>query len=266
MVPYPPYHLTILLVCCTFIVLIYPMTCTCSSSPVEGMKDCREIVLYNFTLRGEKDCIVLCMNESFFLHMQNRNTLLEFDELIYTQFANDIYVDEIVRQIRQKTDDKDDQARIAISLVQHIPYDFDAPRCPRTMAEVIGEKKGDCDEKSMLLAKLLGELGFGTSYFWYVGERHMNVGLKCPDGYDYWDTGYAIVESTNPVIPTLENPEQFPTRPVAIPVSGGDSFKSIREEYMDAFIWNVVKDDIMSGNEDGESVAAAYSLCEKYGF
>ena len=224
--------------------------------------DSKEIFLFNYTLRGETGYIIISINESMLLHMQNRDWLLEIDELLYSDLAGEIYTDEIVRQIQKKTNDRDDQARIAISLVQHIPYDEDAPNCPSTVAEVMANQKGDCDEKSALLAKLLQKLGYGTSYFCFMPERHMNVGVKCPDQYAFLGTGYAIVESTTPNIITDWDFNRFPSKPIMIPLSEGDSMGSVGEEYMDAFMWNAALEDISAGNNG--SIGVALCIKEKY--
>ncbi len=74
-------------------------------------------------------------------------------------------------------DGEDDQAGIAISLVQKIPYDYEKMyRCgwtcqgrtfvsgipPRYPYQVLYDGRGVCGEKSSLLALLLKEFGFGV--------------------------------------------------------------------------------------------------------
>jgi hypothetical protein len=146
-------------------------------------------------------------------------------------------------KIRAKTRNKDDQVRIAISLVQNIPYDFnDLNATPHPMLlpyEVLYQDTGVCSEKSLLLASLLEELGYGTALFEFPAQQHMAVGLKSPGQYDYKDTGYAFIETTRPEIPTYDEGTYGSagklTPPVdVVPASNGMSFDSIAAEYMDA--------------------------------
>ena len=90
----------------------------------------------------------------------------------------------LVVKIQNIAKNRDDQARIAISLVQKIPFgesnksvlfaeDKEA-RYSRYPYEVIYDRMGVCGEKSELLAFLLRELGFGTAMFYYQNENFLN--------------------------------------------------------------------------------------------
>jgi hypothetical protein len=59
------------------------------------------------------------------------------------------------------------------------------------------ENKGVCGEKSMLLAFLLRDLGFGVVLFDFAAQNHEAVGVKCSNGFR--GTGYCYLESTTPV-------------------------------------------------------------------
>lgn len=159
-------------------------------------------------------------------------------------------LDEVVRLIRMKTPNKDDQARIAISLVQNIPYDYSKANplffqtgVPRYPYMVLYDKSGICEEKSILLAYLLRELGYGVVLFEFSPEKHMAVGIKCPVQYSFNNSGFAFVETTNPAIPTDSYGEyakigKLTSNPRIIHVSEGSSFMSIAEEFQDAQILN----------------------------
>ncbi len=56
--------------------------------------------------------------------------------------------------------------------------------------------KVDCDEKSILLCKLLNLKGYNSCLFVYEKEKHMAVGLKVADA-GYYKNGYVFIESTN---------------------------------------------------------------------
>lgn len=107
----------------------------------------------------------------------------------------------LVNSIKSITSDKNAQARIAISLVQNIPYDYDGFYAKnvegRYPYEVLYDNKGVCGEKAPLLAFLLRELGFGVALLDY-SENHQAVGIKCPTKNALPGTIYCFVESTMP--------------------------------------------------------------------
>jgi len=103
---------------------------------------------------------------------------------------------------------KDLQAKIAISLVQNIPYGnpdfvdvlegrFTVP-LSKYPYQTLSSWEGSCECKSELLVFLLRELGFETALFYYQDENHEAVGIKCPEKYSLEDTGFCFVETTLP--------------------------------------------------------------------
>ena len=166
------------------------------------------------------------------------------------------YILPIVKNIRKAAKNEDDEARIAISLVQHIKYD----------ANIIGEVQfnesrsgelyigrypytilfqnwgGICGEKSFLLALILKELGYGVALFQFDDVRHMAVGIQASSEYAFNNTGYALIESTAVEIPTFDDygfngldvtmSSLSPTK--VIVVSEGKSFETIGKEAADA--------------------------------
>jgi hypothetical protein len=111
----------------------------------------------------------------------------------------------LVRAIEQITPNEDDQVRIAISLVQNIPYDWNALTTNsidwKYPCEVLYSNMGVCSEKTRLLVCLLRDLGYGCSIFDFTSANHQAVGIACPSQYEYY-SGYAFVESTTPSIIT----------------------------------------------------------------
>jgi hypothetical protein len=172
------------------------------------------------------------------------------DELLqsYLTFINEPNqqndLDNLVNSIKAKTSNQDDQARIAISLVQKIPYDY-AKLSSGTGAtirypyETLYDDKGICEEKSLLLAYLLRGLGYGVVLFEYPTENHMAIGIKSPAAYAYKNTGYAFVETTEPTIITDDqedyvNVGKLTEFPNIYTISDGISFNSVSEEFQDA--------------------------------
>ncbi len=88
----------------------------------------------------------------------------ELDLRFLDQNEQKRYLKDLVDIIKSKTSNSDEQARIAISLVQKIPYDWEGFRTnssnDKYPYEVLYDKKGVCGEKSILLAFILRELGF----------------------------------------------------------------------------------------------------------
>lgn len=156
------------------------------------------------------------------------------------------YLIKLVDEIRFKTNNSDDQVRIAINLIQHIPYDregFETNNLNnRYPYEVLYDMKGVCAEKSRLLAFILRELGYGVVLFSFEPENHMAVGIKCPLEYSYKNTSYCFIETTTPTIPTYADGDyvgagKLTSDPEVIFISDGKSFDSISEEYQDAQDW-----------------------------
>ncbi|MBU4308802.1 MAG: hypothetical protein KJ566_03330 [Nanoarchaeota archaeon] len=155
-----------------------------------------------------------------------------------------IYLDTLVNKIKDKSDNSNEQARIAIRIVQKIPYDYEGlygvPE-GRLPYEVIYDMKGVCGEKSELLAFLLRELGFGVAIFEFNVESHRAVGIKCPN-CDYKSSGYCFIESTVPTIPTDSEGEYLGAGKLGSPseiiyVADGKSL-DLSKECSDAKAWN----------------------------
>ena len=99
--------------------------------------------------------------------------------------------------------DKTDQARIAVSLVQNIPWgssgrtvSFENVQAnySRYPYQVLYDNQGLCSEKSELLAFILRDLGYGVALFYYPLEDHEALGIKCPVQDSLDGTGYCFVE------------------------------------------------------------------------
>jgi hypothetical protein len=187
------------------------------------------------------------------------------------------YLEALAQAVREKSDVRDDQARIAISLVQQIPYGYNASypgdygniRYPYM---VLYDNSGICDEKSLLLASLLKELGYGTALISFPGHEHMVVGIRSPAAYAYNATGYAFVETTFPAIATDDRGEYgnggtLTGPPVIYPIADGASFDSVSAEYADAREFIRLRDmvRIPGGTITVSDRAEARALYRKYG-
>jgi hypothetical protein len=146
----------------------------------------------------------------------------------------------IVDFIKSTSQDTDKQAKIAITLVQLIPYEKGATKDSpiKYPYEVLYTKKGVCSGKSYLMAHLLKELGFGVGIFRFYDEKHDAVAVKCPMEYSYRESGYCFVESsTLSIITDSETPYvdigKIESEAVLISISDGISLNDVSEEYND---------------------------------
>jgi hypothetical protein len=197
----------------------------------------------------------------------------------YLKFIDDPdqkkYLDDLVDSIKSKTSNNDDQARIAISLVQQIPYDYSRLNTQfkvRRPYEVLYENKGVCSEKSVLLAYLLRELGYGVVLLEFPAQNHMAVGIKSPSQYDFRNSGYAFVETASPTILTDDQGDyvgagKLTSTPDVLSVSEGTSFNTISEEFRDANRFNQLQalSKISGGVLDQNSYYEWMTLAQKYG-
>lgn len=151
----------------------------------------------------------------------------------------------LAQAIAEKSPNKDDQARIAVSLVQHIPYK-EGGKQYRYPYEVLYNNQGVCGEKSMLLALLLKHLGFGSAVFYLLPEDHMTAGIRVSPPYDFRSSGYAFVEATEPFIITDSTTDslaqwKFASTMEVFPVGTGQALQSIADDYHDAQVYAALK-------------------------
>jgi len=155
----------------------------------------------------------------------------------------------LVVEIENLAKNKDDQARIAVSIVQNIPFgnsnrttNFGDIKIEyfRYPYEVLYDFEGVCGEKSELLAFLLREIGYGSAFLYYSKENHEALGIKCPAGKGMDNTGYCFIETTGPSIISDYKTEyigfgQLDSIPEIIPIQGEGVFGERNfYEYKDA--------------------------------
>ncbi len=217
------------------------------------MTDPKTITL-NYILRGKSYQIEYTVYRGIYNHLSDIDRSIYYTsgttppsdkDFIMKKLNNEEekqFIEPLVDLIRKKTTKTDDQARIAISLVQNIPYDqwgVDTRNLyGKYPYEVIYTNSGVCSEKSRLLQYLLIELGFGVATFEFDIENHEVVGIKCPQQYSYLNSGYCFVESTAPSIITDSNSEyvdsgKLTSTPDIIELYDGNSLDTVSEEYND---------------------------------
>jgi len=191
----------------------------------------------------------------------------------------------LVIKIQNTTNNKEDQARIAISIVQNIPfgasnktstfgnYEVNYSRYPY---EVLYDMQGICGEKTDLLAFLLREIGYGTAFFYYPSYNHEALGIKCPVKESLMESEYCFVETTGPSILTdnmmsyvgmgklYSNPEFYF-------IADGISLEDDIYEYSDADKLIRIRERIEEGrrinifkHKEYEKLFEKYGLAEEY--
>lgn len=97
---------------------------------------------------------------------------------------------------------EDEIVELTVAFVQSIPYDESKSTSGSFLArypyQVLYDDKGVCSEKSFLAALLIRELDYGVSLFSFEQAKHMVIGIKCPERYDSYDSGYCFTELTTP--------------------------------------------------------------------
>jgi len=152
-------------------------------------------------------------------------------------------------KIQNLAESKEDQARIAISIVQNLSFGVSEKNVSvekgleinysRYPYEVLYDMEGVCGEKSELLAFLLKEMGYGVVLFYHQAENHESLGIKCPAEYGLGNTSYCFIETTGPSIITNDQNKyveriELSSEPEVISISEGVSLGEKIYEYRDA--------------------------------
>ncbi len=253
-------------------------SCGCyNSSQVKGDKcfsvyetNPLDITLY-YTLRGEKYEIGFTVYRGMadylselprYIDSKDKEpTLLDFKMLSLDDEKQKALLLPLAIAIKNSAKSKADQARIAINIVQNIPFGnsnktikfgntlIDYQRYPY---EVLYDMQGVCGEKSALLVFLLREIGYGSAFLYYNLENHEAVGIKCPVKKSLDNTGYCFIETTGPSIITDDKVDYvgligLKSDPEIVPISDGLSFGESNKfyEYKDARDLNDIRQEMM---------------------
>lgn len=244
----------------------YTLVLNSSGACVNDYKINPKKITFNYTLNGKKGEINFTSYQGIYDYLSNlpryinakeNLTLFDFKSKSVNEERQKALLLPLVIEIQNLAEDKDDQARIAISLVQNIPFgssnkffkigslDFEYYRYPY---EVIYENQGVCGEKSALLAFLLKELGYGSAFLYYPKENHEAMGIKCPSEKGIDGAGYCFIETTGPSIITDNKTEyissgKLDSTPEIIPISYGESFGEKNfYEYKDAAVLDKIRE------------------------
>ena len=186
----------------------------------------------------------------------------------------------LVIEIQNLANNKLDQMRIAVSLVQNIKYknsnktiflagqEINYSRYPY---EVLYDEQGICGEKTELLAFLLKELKYETAFFYYIDENHEALGVKCPDKYGIEDSGYCFIETTGPSIINDHSivymgGVELSSEPEVYQISTGESLPENLYEYKDAKLMKRLRQGkfVFFKKSKLEELREKYGLVEEY--
>ncbi|MDG1315511.1 MAG: hypothetical protein P8L20_06455 [Flavobacteriales bacterium] len=173
---------------------------------------------FNFTLFKSNYNLIFDIEKSLFEEVTQNSKDNQYDSGMgmrqdqYDTFVYDNYDERVLNTIITAISESEgrknfDLAQLLVAFVQSIPYDTNAIE-PKFTVETLFNKTGDCDDKSILLAKLLSYAGYQTCLFIYEEGQHMAVGLKVDEYKDAYKDGYIFIESTG-YNPIGKIPEKF---------------------------------------------------------
>ncbi len=89
---------------------------------------------------------------------------------------------------------------LVAAMAQGLEYRIDpGDLAPKFPIETFTEGFGDCDDKTLLAAGLLARDGYDVAVLFFEAEEHVALGIRAP-GLDYEGSGYAYVETTEPLL------------------------------------------------------------------
>lgn len=124
------------------------------------------------------------------------------DKNVIDNIVQSKYLKELSTKIQEITPDKNDQARIAISMVQNLPFEKNDKSTYDYPYEVAFNQTGICNETAKLIILLLRDLGFETAMLTFEKDNHQAAGIKCDLNYSYQNSGFCFAEATTRAIIT----------------------------------------------------------------
>ena len=233
---------------------------------------------YDYVLDGRPGTISLALSTDVYLEYLKKDPYWDINDntSYFLSYINDPaqqpYIKTLADEIREVTENPDDQVRIATNLVQHIAYN--KGNNIRFPYEVLYENRGVCGGKSLLLAALLRELGFKSSVLYFLPVNHMTTGVGCPGPYDFQGSGYCMIETTVISIITDETAirntgENDWTIPDIMDVYEGHLLDRPDRDYYDARALIILKSENTEARKAGETLSSKdyerwYRLKAKY--
>lgn len=179
----------------------------------------------------------------------------------------------LVDWIKNKIKKSDDRVRVAASLVQNIPYDYNKSTGTEIVSsgrkhgsrypyETLYENAGICGEKAFFMAFLFKNLGYGTAIITFSGSSvHQIAGVKCADAYDFRDTGYCFVDPNYRHMITFGGSYESRDPYLIVPIADGKTFNA-KKDWKDSRSWWKV---LLEGTSSNKNYKLYKKLVKKYG-
>ncbi|OPZ44212.1 MAG: hypothetical protein BWY93_00661 [Euryarchaeota archaeon ADurb.BinA087] len=237
---------------------------------VKELETGEKSVSFDYTLHGNNGAIQTTVYEGVYNYLSEKRPKSGRYLDVFSDRIQDKYSSDLIRKIQAVSTNHEDQARVAISIVQQIQYsdglDYFWVEYPY---ERLYYNWGDCSQKSVLLAYILKQLGFGVALLEFEDENHMVVGIATNEKFSYKNTGYAFVETTLPRIITDasgqygENITSLTSVPEVIVICYGQKMSNLDQDVQDAASLLSLKNKGKKLNEKDYSNYVA--IRDKYG-
>ncbi|MFA5926502.1 MAG: transglutaminase-like domain-containing protein [Parcubacteria group bacterium] len=199
-----------------------------------------------------------------------------YNYLIYDRPDQKEAIAPLLNWIRKKVKKSDDRARVAASMVQNIPYDYNKStgdeiipsgrnHGTRYPYETLYENAGICGEKASLIVLLLKELGYGTATLTFTSPAlHQVAGVKCPAAYDFRDTGYCFIDPNIRHMITFGGSYETKNPYQVMILSDGKTLNAKNDWKDSRKYWEIIN-SIDNGTYTKKQAKAYKKLIKKYG-
>jgi hypothetical protein len=250
------------------LILLLTLLCCCATAPEIQEPTQEQLYLgpkttqFNYTVDGEGGTLEFTAYQGLSDYLKEKprifycNPKCPSNTSMQRAFINEKKQEPELEKFAQAIDDlttsQDKRRKIAISLVQNIPYDDVLYQTNSTIDrypyQVLYDAKGICGEKTRLLAYILGRQGYETAFLYYHEEKHIALGVKCPAQYSTQKTGYCFIETTTPAIPTFDQGTypgagKLRSTPEIMILSNGTEYYPV-QDYLDAQEWARIQTEI----------------------
>jgi hypothetical protein len=191
------------------------MTTTKNTTPSNMINDI--IYTWNYERKYELKLPDVQFLYSYY-HNRDRFVIDDYCVYIFDPY-DDSYVKLLCNQLKANIDYSDnvDIVNYVASFVQNLNYAEDSAtdptvEYPRFPVEMLTDKQGDCEDKSILAASLLDEFGYNVSLIRL--PNHMAVGVHLDDSipaYSYFEEEYYFLETTRNHWNLGRIPEEYQT-------------------------------------------------------
>jgi uncharacterized membrane protein YgcG len=129
----------------------------------------------------------------------------EFYRMFLSHEADGPIVEQLLQELIRVTNaaDHDELVQVVVAFVQgailynwHTYHNIEQSTTLYPY-ETLYDQTGVCADKSILLARLLVELGYDCVFFAFDDANHIALGVRVPRGMDDYNSGYAFVETTS---------------------------------------------------------------------